>query len=258
MNPITALAREFSRSARARRAEIFRRTFDLNENTRILDLGSESGANIHAVLEGTPVRPENVYIADIEDHFLQEGRARYGYVPVLIGESGRLPFPDQFFDIVYCSSVIEHVTVPKEQTWTLYSGKAFRSEALKRQKEFAAEIRRLGKQYYVQTPYRHFPIESHSWLPFVGWLPRPVLIPVLHATNTFWVKKTEPDWYLLDKREMSELFPEARLVDEKSFGFTKSMMAIGARRQPAATAGTRARRRTRRLRKAELGANLRN
>lgn len=29
------------------------------------------------------------------------------------------------------------------------------------QKEFADEIRRLGKAYYVQVPYRGFPIETH-------------------------------------------------------------------------------------------------
>ena len=56
---ISQMFEEFSSQARSERAALFRQMFGLSERTRILDLGSESGANIHAVLEGTPVRPEN-------------------------------------------------------------------------------------------------------------------------------------------------------------------------------------------------------
>jgi SAM-dependent methyltransferase len=223
---ITTFGRAFSKNAREKRAAIFRESFWLDEHTKILDLGSAGGAHIHAVLQGTAVKPENVYIADIKPESVEKGRLEYGYVPVLISESERLPYEDRFFDIVYCSSVIEHVTVPKEQVWSLSSGKEFKLRSLARQKEFAEEIERLGRQYFVQTPYRHFPIESHSWLPFFAWLPRRLQISVLKVTNSFWPKKTNPDWYLLDKREMSGLFEKARIVEEKSLGLTKSLMAI--------------------------------
>lgn len=226
MNLIVKLNNIFSKKARAKRASIFRSAFCIDNNTKILDLGSNTGSNIHMVLQGTPAKPENTYIADIKQEHLNQGKNTFGYVPVLISESEKLPFDDNFFDIVYCSSVIEHVTVPKEQVWSLYSSKAFKKKSLIRQKEFASEIQRLGKQYFVQTPYKHFPIESHSWLPFVSWLPRGLLIPVLKFTNLFWVKKTSPDWYLLNKDKMSSLFENAQIVDEKSFGLTKSIMAI--------------------------------
>ena len=144
----------------------------------------------------------------------------------ILNEFESLPFPDGFFDIVYCSSVIEHVTIPKEKVWKIYSGRRFRNESRKRQSEFTEEIKRLGKQYFVQTPYKQLPIESHTWLPFISWLPRRILIPVLHFTNLFWVKKTSPDWYLLGKKEMSELFNEAIIIKEKIFGITKSIMAV--------------------------------
>ena len=39
---ISSLFRSFSNRARQKRAELFRGTFDLNENTKILDIGSES------------------------------------------------------------------------------------------------------------------------------------------------------------------------------------------------------------------------
>jgi len=226
MNPITNLVKYFSKQARDKRAAIFRNLFSLDENTRILDLGSESGANINAVLKGTRVQNKHVYIADIEPEVVAKGSNKYGFIPVAINESEALPFEDNFFDIVYCSSVIEHVTIPKEKIWNSYSGHSFKAESLIRQKEFAEEVKRLGKQYFVQTPYKHFPIESHSWLPFIAWLPRWLLIPILRITNLFWVKKTSPDWHLLNKREMLELFNDAEIIEEKEFGLTKSIMAV--------------------------------
>jgi SAM-dependent methyltransferase len=225
---IQGIFRKFSGAARRKRAALFRSRFALDENTRILDLGAEGGANIHAVLAGTAVRPHNVYIADILPEHVEDGARRYGYVPVLVGEAGPLPFPDQFFDVVFCSSVIEHVTLPKSRVWKEYSTRRFREESLRRQKQFAAEIRRLGRQYFVQTPYRHFPIEAHSWLPFVAWLPRWALLPVLRLAHYVWVTRPVPDWYLLDRRELGDLFGEAKILEEKFCGLTKSLMAVKA------------------------------
>jgi SAM-dependent methyltransferase len=224
-----ALMRVFQQSsarARQRRAGMFREIFNLDDGTRILDLGSNSGTNIHAVLEGTPVSPQNIYIADIERDMVERGAREFGFQPVLIGENGKLPFPDGYFDIVYCSSVIEHVTVPKNEVWTTKSGKRFREQSLTHQREFAREIRRVGRQFFVQTPYRWFVIESHSWLPFVGWMPRELIVPILKHSRKFWPKWTVPNWYLLNKRQLASMFEGAEIRDEKWCGLTKSIMAV--------------------------------
>ena len=226
MNPIINVIMAFSKKARERRAAIFKSAFVIDTNTRILDLGSETGSHIHAVLRGTPVKPDNVYIADIDSTPLEQGKAKFGFVPVLISESEGVPFPDGYFDIVYCSSVIEHVTVLKEQVWSMYSGHEFKRESLIHQKRLAQEIQRVGKQYFVQTPYKHFPVESHTCLPFLAYLPRWMLIPVLRFTNLFWVMKASPDWHLLSRNEMADLFEDAKIIDEKAFGLTKSIMAV--------------------------------
>lgn len=226
VDPITALVKAVSRRARAKRAALFRSLFTIDAETRILDLGSGGGANISAVLEGTPARPANVYVSDIWPKSLERARREYGYTPVLIAEDGPLPFPDGFFDIVYCSSVIEHATVPKQLVWELRSGRLFRERALVRQQAFAEEIRRIGRQFFVQTPYKYFPIEPHSWLPFVAWLPRPLLIRTLRAVNPIWIRKSAPDWHLLDKKQLARLFEGARIIDERLFGLTKSLMAV--------------------------------
>ena len=154
------------------------------------------------------------------------GQKKYGFTPVVIDENGKIPFEDLYFDIVFCSSVIEHVTIPKSQVWNTKDQKQFKKTALERQYNFAKEINRLGKTYFVQTPNRWFPIETHTWLPFVSYLPRKILLPFLKLSNRFWIKKTTPDWNLLSKSEFQYLFPDAKIITEKFFGFTKSLIAI--------------------------------
>ena len=142
---ITGLVEHVRTRARTARATVFRHEFPVRENTRILDIGSEDGTAIARVLAGTGIPPHNVYIADIDAARVHAGQRQFGFVPVVIPESGKLPFADGFFDIVYCSSVIEHVTVPKNEVWTTRSGTSFRRRAEESQGAFAQEIRRLGK-----------------------------------------------------------------------------------------------------------------
>ena len=71
---------------------------------------------------------------------------------VLADPAEGLPFADEEFDLVYCSSVIEHVP----------------PAAVRRSPR---ELRRVARGWYVQTPAFSFPIEPHSLLPGAHWLP---------------------------------------------------------------------------------------
>jgi hypothetical protein len=219
---IEKVAEIFSERCRARRAASFCRYLHPTQEDKILDLGSEDGSYIAGII---PFR-KNVFIADIDEEMLLRGRQRYGFETVLLDESGVLPFEDNYFDIVHCNSVIEHVTIDKKQQWSLQSQKEFTKVAFERQKRFANEIRRIGKSYFVQTPNKNFIFESHTWLPLVQFLPRPLLIKTIKFLNKWWVKRTAPNWNLLTVKQMKELFPDAIILREKSFGFTKSLIAL--------------------------------
>jgi len=164
MSAIAQAVDVFRARARAGRASVFRNHFRLGPDSKVLDIGSEDGTSIAAVLQGVGVPPGNIYIADIDRDQVVRGHELFGFTPVVIPEFGHLPFEDGFFDVVYCSSVIEHVTLPKSEVWAVASGREFRRISDERQAEFAREIRRLGRGYFVQTPDRWFPIESHTWL----------------------------------------------------------------------------------------------
>ena len=73
------------------------------------------------------------------------------------GRASRLDFPDKTFDVAVFANVFEHIP-PAERDVSL------------------SEIHRVLKPGGVvigQLPNPYFPIESHSRLPFMGWLPVP-------------------------------------------------------------------------------------
>ena len=216
----------FRTASRLRRSALFRSLFDVSATTRILDLGGANGTFIHAVLAGTDARPENVHVADIDPDAVASAAARFGYSPVVLKEDGTLPFAAGYFDVIHCSSVLEHVTIPKQEIWTETSGSSFNRRARLRQRRFAEEIARVGVGYFVQVPSRWFPIETHTWLPFFGYLPRALQCRTMEVTNRFWIKASIPDFYLPTAREMAEYFPSATLMRERVFGLTKSLIAV--------------------------------
>lgn len=222
---LKAVFNNYSARSRKKRADMLGAYIEIDPSWRVLDLGGGSGDHIHSVLPDH----RNIWIADLLLEELSQARSKYGYSTLQIDGSKRLPFADNEFDFVFCSSVIEHVTGPKEQAIELTDSSAFRMLAQQHQKDFANEIRRISKRYYVQTPHRYFIIESHSWLPgVIVFLNRPTQVALLAAIekSELWPKSTKPDWNLLVPGEMKTYFPDAHIVVEKSLGFPKSIMAI--------------------------------
>jgi ubiquinone/menaquinone biosynthesis C-methylase UbiE len=81
---------------------------------------------------------------------------------VLRGDGRRLPFADRSFDLVHSSAVLEHVG----------------SRAA--QRDFLRELLRVARRaVFVTTPNRWFPVEFHSVLPLVHWLPPPAFRAIL-------------------------------------------------------------------------------
>lgn len=122
-------------------------------------------------------------------------------------------FADQSFDIVFSNSVIEHVG------------------AFDRQRQMANEIQRVGKKYWVQTPYKHFPIEPHFIFPFFQYLPQSMRFVVAKIWPLSFAKRQGRDAtidagtiWLLDYRQLHALFPNAQIEREKLFGLTKSLL----------------------------------
>jgi hypothetical protein len=116
-----------------------------------------------------------------------------------------LPFGDREFDLAYSSSVIEHVSPARRAA-------------------FAAEVRRVARGFYVQTPAYSFPIEPHSLLPLAHWLPA-------RARRSYWRLGAAGDWeeiQLLRRSELEALFGPARA--ERFGPLVKSWICVQAPR----------------------------
>ena len=55
----------------------------------------------------------------------------------------------------------------------------------------AREIRRLAPCYYVQTPNYWFPVDPHSNMPFVHWLPHPIQRHLFATKDRGFYKRAE-------------------------------------------------------------------
>lgn len=140
---------------------------------------------------------------------------------LVIGDGRAIPFRDGSFDVVFSNSVIEHL-------------RDFESQCA-----FAAEIARVGKRYWVQTPNRWFFIEPHLLAPFIHFLPASWRKRLLRSF-TVWGILTRPsteyceefvrEVRLLSAGEMRALFAGATIVREKVLGVTKSLIAVSPSR----------------------------
>jgi len=191
---------------RVGRMTLFARRLGVSEATSVLDLGGD------AATWGSAGHQKRVTLLNLNP------RSLHGHPSSVIGDALEVPFSDQAFDVVFSNSMIEHLG------------------SKERQRIFAAEVRRLSKTgYFVQTPNKWFPIEPHYLAPLVQFVPRSIRPTVIRwATLRGWLTKPSPrrcvelcrEIRLLDAREMSELFPEAKIVRERFFGMTKSLIAI--------------------------------
>lgn len=211
----------YRNKARKKRGKLFSQNINPSKEYSILDFGGSDGKHIHSIL-GKDY--SNVCVADIDPNKLKAAEENYGYNTIHLDESGEIP---DFWDVIFCSSVIEHVTVDKDQIYEIKSAKKFKELAFQRQQKLANEIRAKCKYYFVQTPYKYFIMESHTWLPGLFVLfPRALQIKIIKLVNKYWIKSTSPDFHLLTIKDMKKLFPDAVILKEKSFGFTKSIIAV--------------------------------
>jgi SAM-dependent methyltransferase len=187
--PLARLAAPLAARSRARRHERFFTLAGLAPGARVLDVGcGEIGLRaLEPDLDITGV--------DLHEH------PHYPGAFVRADAADGLPFADDEFDLVYCSSVIEHV--PRA-----------------RRAAFAAEVRRVGRGWFVQTPALSFPIEPHSLLPGAHWLPG-------RLRKAYWRLGASGGWEaisLLGRSELEALFGPAR--PERLGGLVKSWVCV--------------------------------
>jgi SAM-dependent methyltransferase len=194
--PLARIASPYAARARRRRHERFFKLTGLPPGGRVLDVGC-GRIGLRALEPELDITGVDLAPLGYPGPFVQADA------------SEGLPFADAEWDLVYCNSVIEHV--PPE-----------------RREAFAAELRRVGKGWYVQTPAWSFPLEPHALLPLAHWLPPRLRRP-------YWKLGATGKWEeieLLRRGEMEALFGPAS--PERVGGLVKSWVCVRPRGTQAA------------------------
>lgn len=188
--PLARIAEPLAQRARAHRHARFLALTGVTPATRILDVGC-------GALGLRGLAPElDVTGVDLVD------RPGYPGPFVRADATRRLPFPDGAFDLAYSSSVVEHLPPAARPA-------------------FAAELRRVARGWWVQTPAWSFPVEPHALLPAAQWLP-------VALRRAYWRLGAAGAWEeidLLRRRELAALFP-GPVIAERAAGLVKAWIAV--------------------------------
>lgn len=201
-----------SRLRQRRFGQFLRLIPDDGEPIRILDVGGteESWVNVwEPRLDRACITILNLEEKHVSGRFPMTAQ---------IGDARDLSrFQDREFDFCFSNSLIEHLGTLADQ------------------KRAASEIRRVAKGYFVQTPYRYFPLEPHFQVPFWAQLPVPWRVFLHRHWRLGWMqpradyeraRREVEQIRLLTVTEMKSLFPDADIRKERIWPFTKSLIAV--------------------------------
>lgn len=175
--------------ARKRIFSLFMETINPSAAQTVLDLGvsADLGSMEANALEQMYPWRERITCAGVEDASAVE-KAYPGVTFKRIAPRGPLPFTDKQFDVVFSNAVLEHVGSREKQA------------------EFVREALRVGKRLFLVVPNRLFPVEHHTGIPLLHWLPAPLFRALLRPTPfKHWAE--EENLNHLTARSLRALFP---------------------------------------------------
>ncbi len=207
--PLWRLTSRFTGRSRERRFGMFMATMKPTPADRILDVGvTDLTTRASNFFEARYPWPDS--IVAIAPGPVPAFRATFPHVAFVRADGRDLPFADGEFDIGFSNAVIEHVGTREDQ------------------RRFVAEITRTCRRAFVCTPNSRFPVDPHTLLPFVHWLPRRLRHPLLRMTgNGLWA--TEEMLNPLSESALLALYPRdvpVRLIRQRMFGLTSVLIAV--------------------------------
>lgn len=151
---------------------------------RVLDLGSGNGEiSLFLSKAGNQVTSVDVQQPHVE------------LADFIFMKNARLPFADNSFDIVVYNMVMEHLSKPSDQMLQLH------------------EIYRVLKEdgcCYVSQPNRIFPMEAHTRIWFLHWLPDKVWFGLAKAMGRY-----QEDIYLHGYFKLRKMFRDVGFAYEE-------------------------------------------
>jgi hypothetical protein len=149
-------AARVSLRSRERKMRLFLETFVPGPETTVVDVGITDapfgGGSSDNFFEAMYPWPERITAVGPTE--LDRFASAFPAVTVVRSDGRELPFGDGEFDLGFSNAVVEHVA----------GGPGG-------QRRFVEELCRVARRVFVTTPNRWFPLDPHTLLPFVHWLP---------------------------------------------------------------------------------------
>jgi hypothetical protein len=189
---------------RERRWELFEATFPNLAEYRVLDLGG-----MPRFWRIVPNRPAHVTTVNVQPADAEEPWSTH-----VVADACEFSPPGEF-DLVFSNSLIEHV------------GGHYRRSQL------AEVIKAAAPRYWVQTPYRYFPVEPHFVVPGMQFLPVGAQAKIAQhwhagfrpAGQTDSLEKVQ-SIELIGIRQLETYFPGAIIEKERIIGVPTSIIAV--------------------------------
>jgi SAM-dependent methyltransferase len=151
------VASSVSMRSRERKLQLFLETFEPGAETSVVDVGvtdAPFGAgSTDNFFEALYPWPEQITAVGHTE--LERFAAAFPRVLAVQADGRRLPFGNAEFELGFSNAVVEHVAGGRDG-----------------QRAFVHELCRVARRVFVTTPNRFFPLEVHTLLPFVHWLPK--------------------------------------------------------------------------------------
>jgi SAM-dependent methyltransferase len=175
---------------RERKWRLFQQFIPYDKDTKVLDVGfndEEYYSEIENYLERH--YPYQKSITALGLHEPKNFKKRYPAVEAITYDGITFPFPDKSFDICWSNAVLEHVG------------------NFERQVHFVREIARVSHSFFITTPNRLFPIEVHTKIPLLHYLPEEYRDFFYCILGKKWA--TGNYMFLLSKRRLKKILKEA-------------------------------------------------
>jgi SAM-dependent methyltransferase len=185
------IAFKFSGVNRAKKFELFKKQVKPTKKNTILDVGfdDEEYSETNNYLEKHYPWPEK--ITALSDQKPVKFKQRYPHVKALTYDGTTFPFTNKKFDIGWSNAVIEHVG-------------DYDSQLL-----FLKEITRTCHEVFLSTPNRWFPIEVHTRIPLLHYLPKKYFDKFLNLVGLKWASGDYV--YLLSCKKIKKLLNDAKI-----------------------------------------------
>jgi SAM-dependent methyltransferase len=212
-HPLRRWATRRAYKARQRMFARFADVIPFDAGTTVVDVGVTPDAELadSNLFEALYPHPERITATSIEDASHLE-QLHPGLRFVRTG-GDTLPFADRSFDVAVSWAVLEHVGDRDAQ------------------RRFLAELVRVSDRFFLTTPNRWFPLELHTFLPLLHWLPQRWHQRALRVLRKpFWAETANLD--LVSARQLVSLFPpgtEVHLGRHRTVGWTSNLIAWGRR-----------------------------